>query len=81
MFPTHLDAFERLTLVRDRTAEDLAHRALVRDARSDHQVPAHRPGVTHRVRVRLGDALVATGTAIAGSADDRGTADALSRPA
>lgn len=71
MFPAHSDASEQVAFVRDRTERELAQRQLVRRARSAHPTPIARSGVAHRLRVRFGEALVASGTAIAGSSDER----------
>ncbi len=80
MFPTDAYASERVAFIRDRTDRDLAHRQLVRAARSADRAPIARSTVVQRLRVRLGEALVASGTAIAGSSDER-TAGAINRPA
>ena len=79
MFPTDAYASGRVAFMRDRTDRDLAHRQLIRAARSADRAIA-RSTVVQRLRVRLGEALVASGTAIAGSSDER-TAGAINRPA
>lgn len=80
MFPADPYAYEHITFVRDRTERDLAHRELVRAARSASHVPATRSAVVSRLRVRLGEALVASGTAIAGPAEERAATGAIGCP-